>query len=463
MQRLVRILVLATLLGGVVIPLGVAAQTTETTTTTTSTTTTTTIPPPILPHAEQFESLGWHDTWIDWRSSDERNTRLTRGYQEAGLLVNIPPNERRGTGPFWRFPEEVDEAWFRYRIRLDDFRPITSGKLPGLAGTPNFTARGCNPSTEEHPGWSARMLFQGAGTGGADTDQVPIGYYVYHLDQPGVCGEFMPWGTDALLDQDWWYCVEGRVKLNTPGANDGVLEGWLDNSHVFSRTGLAFRRAAEDWLDIRNFWLNVYFGGSTIPNDRDLTLRIDDLVVSDTGRVGCPDRFRDDDGNPHEPNIEWMFQNEYVYGCTVDNYCPSRALTRAQTAALLDRILELPATGDDFFADDDGHWAEGPLNRLAAEGILRGCGDSRVCPDDGVTRGQFAAILNRSFPIPASTTDHFSDDDGNIFEADINAVAALGITRGCHIPGHYCTWDPVYRDQAATLLARTVQWWRTTP
>ena len=424
------------------------------------TTTTTTQPPPTLPYAEQFETEEWHDTWIDWRFADERNTRITGGYRLNGLEVNIPPNERRGAGPFWKPPEDVEEAWFRYRIRLDDFRPITSGKLPGLAGMPNFTGRGCNPSTEQYPGWSARMLFEPAGFGGVDPDQVPIGYYVYHLDQPGSCGEFMLWDGDGVLDQDWWYCIEGHVKLNTPGDSDGILQGWVDNQLAFSRDDLQFRRASEDWLDIRTFWLNVYFGGSTIPNDRDLTLRIDDLVVSDTGRVGCPNRFRDDDGNIHEANIEWMFQNGYVYGCKVDDYCPSRKLTRAETAALLDRILDPGSTTDDFFTDDDGHWAEGPLNRLAAAGILYGCDVESACPDDGVTRAQIAALIRRSLDIPPSEIDHFGDDDGIVFEPDIDALAALGITRGCHLDDAYCPWDPVYRDQAASLLARAIEWWR---
>jgi hypothetical protein len=459
-HRLIKASIVSVLIGAVIIPVtGSAAQ--ESPTTTTTTTTTTTLPPPELPYNEEFEVEEWHETWIDWRFADERNTAITRGYRVSGLEVNIPPNERRGTGPFWKLPEDVDETWFRYRIRLDDFTPITSGKLPGFAGMPYFTGRGCNPSTEQYPGWSARMLFEAAGTGEAAPEQVPIGYYVYHLDQPGSCGEFMLWGDEATLDQDWWYCVEGHVKLNTPGLDDGVLEGWVDNELAFTRTDLSFRRAAEDWLDVRTFLLNVYFGGSTIPNDRDLTLRIDDLAISETGRVGCPNRFSDDDGNPHEENIEWMFQNEYVYGCDVDGYCPSRKLTRAQTAALLDRILSPAPTSQDFFTDDDGHWAEGPLNRLAAIGVWRGCGEGLACPDDGVTRAQFAAFLRRSFPIPASDVDHFVDDNTTAFAADIDAVAALGITRGCHIPDHYCPWDPVRRDQAATLLARSVQWWQS--
>ncbi len=424
-----------------------------------TTTTTTTVPPPTLPHFEQFETEEWHDDWIDWRYADGQNTTIVRGYQANGLEVNIPPNQRRGAGPFWKLPDDVDEAWFRYRIRLDDFLPVTSGKLPGFAGMPNFTARGCNPSTEAYPGWSTRMLFSPAGDGDLDSDQIQIGYYTYHLDQAGTCGDFMVWDNDGVLGQDNWYCIEGRVRLNTPGEADGLLQGWVDNELAFSEEGLRFRRDTEEWLDVRTFWLNVYFGGATIPNDRDLTLRLDDLVVSDSGRVGCPDRFRDDDGNQHEGDIEWMFQREYIYGCDTESYCPERLLTRAETAALLARIVAPPPTTIDYFADDEEHWAEATLNRLAATDILRGCGAGLACPNEPVTRGQFAALLVRALGIPNSSVDFFVDDDGQ-FEAAINAIAALGITKGCHdTTDHYCPTEAVRRDQAATLLARATKWW----
>jgi hypothetical protein len=304
------------------------------------------------------------------------------------------------------------------------------------------------------------MLFEPAGFGGVEPDQVPIGYYVYHLDQPGTCGEFMLWDDESVLDQNWWYCVEGHVKLNTPGEADGALSGWIDNDPAFFRDDLRFRRTTEDWLDIRTFWLNVYFGGSTIPNDRDLTLRIDDLAISDGGRLGCPSRFTDDDNNQHENDIEWLFQNEYIYGCDLDLYCPHRELTRAETAALLDRILDPPKATFDYFTDDDGHWAEGVLNRLAEADILRGCGAAEACPDEPVTRGQFAALLRRALGIPPSDVDQFVDDESSIFENDINAIASIGITRGCKdTTDHYCPREWVFRDQAATLLTRAAKWW----
>jgi hypothetical protein len=407
---------------------------------------------------EPFESEAWHDGWIDWRTADDNNTDIVPGYHGNGLSVTIPPNQRRGTGPHFRLPDGVEEAWFRYHLRLDSWDAITSGKLPGFAGAPSSTAKGCFPSTPEQPGWSARMQFDPVGSDGSDPGQVPLGYYVYHVDQPGDCGETMLWSTGAHLDQDRWYCIEGHVRLNQPGAGDGLLEAWVDGHHVFARDDIQFRRADEAWLAVRTFWLDVYFGGSTVPNDRTLRLRIDDLEVSTDGRIGCLTRFTDDDENPHENDIEWLFDAGYVYGCGGDLYCPDRTLSRAEVIAVLDRILQPPAATADAFSDDDGHWAEAAINRLAPLGIVLGCGEDMVCPDEPVTRGQLAAFLARAFAFPAGN-NAFVDDDGSIFEPAIDALSAAGITRGCTADHtRYCPRRSVPRDEAATLLARAAQW-----
>ena len=68
---------------------------------------------------------------------------------------------------------------------------------------------------------------------------------------------------------------------------------------------------------------------------------------------------------------------------------------------------------------------------LAEAGITRGCNppdNDEFCPDAVVTRGQMAAFLVRAFGyIDRGTTD-FVDDDGSIFEADIERLAAAGVT-----------------------------------
>ena len=69
-------------------------------------------------------------------------------------------------------------------------------------------------------------------------------------------------------------------------------------------------------------------------------------------------------------------------------------------AAFLSRALELPVpTGADRFIDDTGSF-EADIEALAAAGITRGCDPegTRFCPDDPVTREQMSAILHRALP-----------------------------------------------------------------
>ncbi len=400
--------------------------------------------------------------WLDFRTSDDDRSAIIEAYRADGLGVTIPPGGRRGQGALWLLPDNVEEAWFRYHLNLDDWAAIDSGKLPGFAdigskaGLPQ-TALGCNPSTVENPGWSARVLFNEPGTEGAEGTDIRLGYYTYHLDQPGSCGEFMHWNDAGILEQRRWYCIEGHVAMNTPGANDGVLEAWVDEQKVFSRSDLAFRRPGEEWVEVNTFWLNIYFGGSTVANDTDLDLRFDELVISDSGRIPCLTRFTDDDGNIFEGDIEFLFDEGIVAGCAQNLYCPGRTLSRAELVAFLERWLEPPATTVDYFDDDTGHWAEGVLNRMAGAGVLRGCGERLACPDVPVTRSQVAAFLRRTFEVPIVQEDFFTDDDGSIFEGDINAIAAVGITFGCS-PDIFCPDRSSRRDETAALIARAVKW-----
>jgi hypothetical protein len=66
--------------------------------------------------------------------------------------------------------------------------------------------------------------------------------------------------------------------------------------------------------------------------------------------------------------------------------------TRAQMASFLVRALDLPATG----SDDETSIHEADINRLAAAGITSGC-TATYCPTANGTRGQMAAFLHRAF------------------------------------------------------------------
>lgn len=117
-------------------------------------------------------------------------------------------------------------------------------------------------------------------------------------------------------------------------------------------------------------------------------------------------------------------------------------------------VLTAPAAWaqqDDRFADDDGNVHEGFIEAVAAEGITEGCDANRYCPDAVVTRGQMASFLQRALDLADSDENAFADDDGHTHEDAINAVAAAGIATGC-AEDRFCPGDAVHRDQMATFL-----------
>ena len=134
-------------------------------------------------------------------------------------------------------------------------------------------------------------------------------------------------------------------------------------------------------------------------------------------------------------------------------------VTRGEMAALLSGVLGLVDRADDPFVDDDSSPFEADIERLVAAGITRGCNppsNDLFCPDDPVTRQVAATMLSRGFGLSARADNPFVDDDGSIFEPDIERLAAAGITRGCNPPANdlFCPDDPVSGDEMTVFLER---------
>jgi uncharacterized protein YkwD len=149
--------------------------------------------------------------------------------------------------------------------------------------------------------------------------------------------------------------------------------------------------------------------------------------------------------------IVWVTQRGIMNGCSATRFCPTNTLTRGQLAGALANGLELVATNRDYFADDNGHRYEDAINRLRAAGLTSGCGDGNYCPDRGVRRGRLAEALDRVLALRATRTDYFRDDRGTRYEGAINRVAAAGIIGGCG-DGRFCPDRRVHRAQAAAIL-----------
>ena len=112
------------------------------------------------------------------------------------------------------------------------------------------------------------------------------------------------------------------------------------------------------------------------------------------------------------------------------------------------------------FVDIDGNPHAANIEAIAAAGITSGCDDTgtRYCPNGGVTRGQMATFLARALGLDLSgaTSGQFIDVSGT-HETSIAAVAAAGITLGCNTDGTlFCPDTVVTRAQMASFMARAL-------
>lgn len=159
--------------------------------------------------------------------------------------------------------------------------------------------------------------------------------------------------------------------------------------------------------------------------------------------------------SPFESAIRWVYQQGIASGCSLERFCPDGQVTRGQMAVFLDRALDLPPADVDYFADDEGRSFEGAINRVRQAQIAFGCSEVSFCPDAPVTRGQMAALLDRALDLPATTEDYFTDDEGRTFEGAVNRVRAAGIAFGC-TSTTYCPDAVVRRGQMAAFLQRAL-------
>ncbi|MGQ0609441.1 MAG: S8 family serine peptidase [Chloroflexota bacterium] len=281
---------------------------------------------------------------------------------------------------------------------------------------------------------SADLLAIDAYFTGRVTDQIsglafaPLGERYLPVIADGIAAGDVPAGGSATLEV---------IDFGTAGTNPGELGVLLlsDGSRLADDEETVFKSGAPMALEALK--ITVVAPDAPPPDDG---LPFDDIADS-----------------PFVNDIVWAFENDVTGGCRTSPplYCPNSNVTREQMATFLDRILDLPATSVDFFDDDNGSIHQGAINRLAAAGITGGCGPDRFCPKASVLRDQMASFLVRAFDLTRSNADRFTDDEGSIHENDINALAASGITAGCG-GTRYCPSNPVTRGQMAAFLHRAV-------
>ena len=332
------------------------------------------------------------------------------------------------------------------------------------AGYVAFSADGGESSTYEDP-LAANVDQPGAAEGEGNRHQiaepVPTGYAIQD-----------PSGGDLDSHPQWWIdreafeAAKGRiagmvgdnqVTFGEVPVGDGVVRvlGSLlpmpteEFDHPYGLAGYGITYSGYEVTRNMLEWVNP--NGTTVANINRACEPAS--AIPDSG-------FKDVSGNTHEANIECIAWYDITSGRTETAYGPARAVTREQMASYMANLaveggVRLPADPRDAFPDDNGSVHEGNINKLAAAGLVEGKTANRYAPRAKVTREQMASFIARVHrrvigSLPASSKDHFPDDNRSVHERNINAIAELGIVQGRN--GRYSPRDDVTRAQMASFI-----------
>lgn len=226
--------------------------------------------------------------------------------------------------------------------------------------------------------------------------------------------------------------------------------GALQALVVVERNGLG-----ADGGRVRSIRAEFANGTSTVTGDRFRSLLglKSDWFTPGAFQTGA---FNDTAGNAHEDNIEKIAAAGIASGFPDGGFRPNDEVSRAQMATFVAKGYELPAAPSAGFDDTDGDPHEANIDRVAAAGITSGCTADLYCPTADISRGQMAVFLARAEGLtPVDGDGGLCDVDGHPYERFIRAVVAAGIASGT-ADGCFRPDDPVTRGQMATFLARAL-------
>lgn len=96
-----------------------------------------------------------------------------------------------------------------------------------------------------------------------------------------------------------------------------------------------------------------------------------------------------------------------INGYSDGTFRPDQNITRAEFSAMIGRMFSAEYVGSPIFGDTNGHWAEDFISLLAKLGIINGDENGNANPDANLTRAEAAAMCNRL--LGRSPDEHSAD------------------------------------------------------
>ncbi len=105
------------------------------------------------------------------------------------------------------------------------------------------------------------------------------------------------------------------------------------------------------------------------------------------------------------------------------------------------------------FHDTQGHWAEANIQKWAEAGVLAGSG-GYFRPDDSITRGDMAVILNGLMGYKVQANNDYSDLGDAYYTEAVLKLNSAGIMSGYQ--GKIRPTEAITREEAAVVLANAL-------
>lgn len=162
------------------------------------------------------------------------------------------------------------------------------------------------------------------------------------------------------------------------------------------------------------------------------------VLLSSQAYAAASADYSDMPQNWSKEAMEFAVKNNFITGVSEDKIAPKAALTRAQLAAILSRVMQTGAGDvsvlDNFTDADKNAWYAGSMAKAVELNIFYGDGDS-IYPDRPVTRQELFTILVRAFSVTGGDESTLAsyNDAGSISswaKAAISAMIAQGYAAG---------------------------------
>ena len=206
-----------------------------------------------------------------------------------------------------------------------------------------------------------------------------------------------------------WYGVYGKTGVYSytiptikytggGGGGGGISKPPVDNTRTYTKD--IFGNEHPTHIG----YINGYPDGSVRPDGEITREEIASLLYRITNHeyekpfVATGDVFPDVElGRWSAHDIEYMTDQDIIYGYPDGEFKPEQNLTRAEFAALICRFAKLSQTDEENpFPDlDESHWAYENVKSLYASGLLDGYEDGTFRAENEITRAEVMTVVNK--------------------------------------------------------------------